>query len=103
MCLMERMDTSKLNKQYGLLESGKTYEVINTFVDFDSIRRYQGEKWKFVGSSFLPYENGLSLFFKVNGKLEHIRLQTIPEQQLEISENLEHYFSPIKAWWQFWK
>ncbi len=85
------MDTSHLKKEYCHLVSGKSYKVAKTFDDYDKIRRYEGEIWVFVGSSFLPYESGLSLFFKIKGKLEHVRLQMIMEEQLQIAENLQIY------------
>ena len=81
------MDTIGLKKEYCHLVSGKSYMIVKTFDDYDKIRRYEGQIWEFVGSSFLPYESGLSLFFKINGNLEQVRLQIIPEEQLQIAEN----------------
>jgi hypothetical protein len=44
------------------LELGVEYEVTKAFVDHDGTTHPVGERWRFVGSSFLPYDNGLSLF-----------------------------------------
>ncbi len=96
------MDTSHLKKEYGHLVAGKSYKIVKTFDYYDRIRRFEGERWIFVGSSFLPYESGLSLFFKTKGKLEHIRLQMIPEEQLQIAENLQDYLIEQNDWWRFW-
>lgn len=96
------MDTSGLKKEYCHLVSGKSYMIVKTFDDYDKIRRYEGQMCEFVGSSFLPYESGLSLFFKINGNLEQVRLQMVPEEQLRIAENLEVYFVEKNKWWRFW-
>jgi hypothetical protein len=96
------MDTSHLKKEYSHLVSGKSYKIAKTFDDYDKIRRFEGEVWKFVGSGFLPYESGLSLFFRIKGKLEHVRLQMVPDEQLQIAENLQDYLVEQKDWWRFW-
>ncbi|QDU64728.1 hypothetical protein Pan216_56200 [Planctomycetes bacterium Pan216] len=70
--------------------SGKRYRVAKEFVDFDGDRHPVDERWLFLGSPFLPYDDGLSLFVSVDGTREwHIRLQQREETQKEIIEDLE--------------
>lgn len=96
------MDTNQLKQTCEHLVAGKYYKVMKTFVDYDKVTRYEGEVWKFVGSSYLAYEDGLSLFFRIKGKLVHVRLQAIPEQQGYIAEHLDQYFVEHSPWWRFW-
>ena len=44
------------------LEVGRKYRVIRAFTDFDGQLHPVDETWRFRGTSFLPYDNGLSLF-----------------------------------------
>jgi hypothetical protein len=50
----------------------------------------------------LAYEDGLSLFFSIKGKVVQIRLQAIPEEQGHITEHLEQYLAEHHPWWRFW-
>ncbi|HAT2607819.1 TPA: DUF3601 domain-containing protein [Kluyvera intermedia] len=96
------MDTHKLKQTYRHLVAGKYYKVTKTFVDYDRFTRCKGDVWKFVGSSYLAYEDGLSLFFSIKGKVVQIRLQAIPEEQGHITEHLEQYLAEHHPWWRFW-
>ena len=96
------MDTRQLKQAYAHLVAGKYYKVTKTFVDYDGVTRFEGEVWKFVGSSFLAYESGLSLFFKIKEKVVQVRLQAIPEEQSHITEHLDQYFVEHNPRWQFW-
>lgn len=60
---------------------GKQYVVTKEFLDFDNDSHPPGESWRFVGSSFLPYDNGLSLFVQTTEGEWHIRLQLDSDQQ----------------------
>lgn len=56
-----------------------------------------GETWQFLGHSFLPYEDGLSLFVSPDGTSEwHIRLQWQPEGQGEVVDDLSRYIKPAQ-------
>ena len=96
------MEPRKLTPQYGPLVAGKRYRVAQTFTDYDGIERREGEVWTFLGSSFLPYESGLSLFFTIGGKTEQVRLQAIEEEQLYITNNLPAWFVEHKSRWRLW-
>ena len=48
---------------------------------------------EFIGSNFVPYDDGLSLFLVYKGKEKQIRLQIRPEEQQEIVQNLLQYIS----------
>lgn len=77
---------------YQFLHAGKRYVIIKEFSDYDSHIHPVGEKWIFLGYSFLPYDDGLSLFVSLDDKHEwHIRLQLRPEEQSHITDKLSEY------------
>jgi hypothetical protein len=52
------------------------YRVVRAFIDFDRVVHPEGEAWQFLGSSFLPYDDGMSFFVSLDGEREwHLRLQ----------------------------
>lgn len=63
------------------LIAGKTYRVITAFEDYDGLPHAVGETWRFVSHSFLPYEDGLTLFVERDGRTVPFRLQWRPETQ----------------------
>ena len=63
------------------LISGKTYQVAGAFEDYDGMIHPVGERWRFVGKNFLPYEDGLTLLIEQNGQDRSIRLQWRDETQ----------------------
>ncbi len=65
---MEPMSTSKRKFTASELLPGQTYRVIAPFKDYDGIVHPIGESWRFVKKSFLPYEDGLSLFVEKDGQ-----------------------------------
>ena len=73
------------------LVSGQTYRVIQPFSDYDGIIHPVGEVWRFVKKSFLPYEDGLTLFVEKDGQQVWIRLQWRPETQGPIIDNFSEY------------
>lgn len=76
--------------RYKHLIPGYAYTVIQEFTDYDGYVHKVGEQWTFLGSSFLPYESGLSLFVSLDGSNEwQIRMQDVPEQQGSIVQHLE--------------
>src|SRR5581483_7784594 len=57
------------------------YRVVVAFADYDKGVHEVGEHWKFLRKSFLPYEDGLSLFVeRGSGQETQIRLQCRPER-----------------------
>ena len=76
---------------FGHLQPGMTYMVVRAFRDFDGNEHSLGETWSFIGSSFLPYDDGLSLFVTIDGQRRQIRMQWREEQQGAIVDNLEDY------------
>jgi hypothetical protein len=66
------------------------------FTDYDGDLHAEGESWVFIGHSFLPYEDGLSLFVSRDGKsVQHIRLQWRPETQGAVIDDLERHVQPV--------
>lgn len=86
------MDYSLLQKSYDIFKVGCTYEVIQAFNDYRNISYSVGDKFIFIGSNFVPYESGLSLFLDKNGCEWHLMLCIRPEFQQEVAHNLDKYF-----------
>jgi hypothetical protein len=74
---------------------GKGYSIIQPFRDYDGKVHQPGGVYTFMGSDFLPYEDGLTLHFTSAGEAVAFRLQWRAENQQEIIENLEDYFISI--------
>lgn len=73
---------------------GEQYEVIAEFEDFDGGIHRVGDRWTFLGCSFLPYDGGLSLFVSYDGEQEwHIRMQEV--RQHEILADLGAYIAAV--------
>lgn len=71
---------------------GKRYRVVKAFIDFDKAEHPVGEAWTYIGTAFLPYDDGRSLFVSVDGEKEwHIRMQDREEEQRYILDNLSEY------------
>ncbi len=78
------------------LLAGKNYKVVHEFVDHDGQLHPVGESWLFMGYSFLPYEDGLSLFVSLDGLREwHIPMQWREEEQGPIIDKLESHVQEI--------
>jgi hypothetical protein len=77
---------------YEHLVPGRRYRVVKEFIDFDRQVHPVGEEWTFLGTAFLPYDDGRSLFVSLDGVREwHIRMQDRPEEQGGILDNLNVY------------
>lgn len=74
----------------------RDYVVVKTFRDFDGGVHEPGENWTFIGSSFLPYDDGLSLFAVIGGLRRQVRMQWRDEEQGPIIDNLKDYLQPKK-------
>ena len=73
------------------LIEGHEYRIVREFSDFDGIVHRADERWIFRSKSFLPYDDGLSLFVELDGRELQIRLQWRPEAQLDIIERFHEY------------
>jgi hypothetical protein len=73
------------------LQTDQDYLVIRAFRDFDGGEHAEGEVWTFIGSSFLPYEDGLSLFVMIDGTHRQVRMQWRNEEQGPIIDRLADY------------
>ena len=77
------------------LVPGQIYRVIKTFTDYDGTVHPVDESWRFVKKSFLPYEDGLSLFIERNKQNVSIRLQWRTESQAEIIDNFSDFVAEV--------
>jgi hypothetical protein len=73
------------------LIEGYEYRIVREFRDFDGIEHRVDDQWIFRSKSFLPYDDGLSLFVETDGVERQIRLQWRPETQSEIIECFHEY------------
>jgi len=70
---------------------GHEYRIVKEFRDFDGIEHRVDDRWIFRSKSFLPYDDGLSLFVETDGEERQIRLQWRLESQLDIIERFHEY------------
>jgi hypothetical protein len=78
-----------LSPRHAFLEAGQRYRVTRAFDDFDGDTHPAGEEWTFLGASFLPYDDGLSLFVSRDGVREwQIRMQWRAEAQGPVLDHL---------------
>ena len=86
-----------LKAGHGFLQAGRCYRVVRSFTDYDGDVHPAGEEWTFLGASFLPHEDGLSLFVSLDGKREwHLRMQWRPEAQGSVLDNLDAYVATLE-------
>ena len=85
----------KQGREYRHLKAGQSYRVARAFRDYDGQCHEEGETFEFLGTNFVPYHDGLSLFVKREGHEEQIRLQLHPEEQQDIIEQLGAYLRPV--------
>ena len=74
---------------------GKTYRVIMAFEDYDGLLHAVGEKWRFVSHSFLPYEDGLTLFVQREDRTAPFRLQWRQETQGHIVSEFSSFVEEL--------
>jgi len=77
------------------LVPGRTYSVVKTFNDYDGIPHPIGERWRFVGKDFLPYEDGLTLYVEKNGRTVPFRLQWRAETQGQIIDEFSDFVEEL--------
>ncbi|MFT3724065.1 MAG: DUF3601 domain-containing protein [Hyphomonadaceae bacterium] len=81
-----------VGQPYLHLEPGTRYRVRQEFKDFDREVHPVGETWWYVGTAFLPYDDGRSIFVSLDGEREwHIRMQDREEEQRAILDKLWEY------------
>jgi len=89
--------SSRNARPYRHLEVGKRYRVARRFVDFDRGVHEVGEEWVYLGTSFLPHDDGRSLFVTADGEIEHhIRMQHVVAEQGPILDDLESYLVAVE-------
>ena len=76
---------------------GKTYQVVSPFEDYDRRIHPIGERWRFVGKNFLPYEDGLTLHIEQDGTNKSIRLQWRDETQGLIIDNFSDLVEEVQG------
>lgn len=75
---------------------GHRYRVVKEFIDFDKDVHPAGEEWTYIGTAFLPYDDGRSLFVSADGIREwHIRMQDREEEQRGILDALAQHVVEI--------
>lgn len=81
---------------YRHLRPGGRYMVVLEFVDHDRALHPVGEQWRYRGYSFLPYDDGLSLFISLDDVRDRqVRLQCVREEQADIVARLEQHMREI--------
>lgn len=83
---------------YAHLVPGQRYRVTRAFADFDGVLHDVGETWTYLGTAYLPYDDGRSLFVSIDDTSElHIRMQDRAEEQAEVLAKLELYLAPAST------
>jgi Domain of unknown function (DUF3601). len=81
---------------YYFLRPGTRYRVVRAFADYDGQVHPEGEEWVFVGTSFLPYDDGLSVFVKdADGQQHQIRMQWRDEAQGPVIDHFSEYLEAV--------
>jgi hypothetical protein len=81
---------------YHFLCAGMRYRVVRSFTDFDGEPHPVGEEWIFVRTSFLPYDDGLSVFVEdESGQQRQIRMQWRDEAQGPVIDRLSDYLEVV--------
>lgn len=84
-------------RSHQFLVAGRRYRVVRPFTDYAGAPHPAGEEWTFLGSAFLPYEDGLSWFVSLDGTREwHIPMQWRDDAQGPIIDALSTYVQPIQ-------
>lgn len=73
------------------LTPGARYEVVQPFTDFDGREHAVGEAWTYLTYSFLPYDDGLSLFATIDGVDQQVRMHWTQEDQGSVIDRLGDY------------
>ncbi|MGC4036184.1 MAG: DUF3601 domain-containing protein [Chitinophagaceae bacterium] len=73
------------------LIQGQQYCVVKSFIDYDKIVHPVGETGIYLGTTFLPYEDGLTIFFEQNNITTSYRMQWRKEEQADIIDNFASF------------
>lgn len=84
---------------------GQMYRVKISFGDFDGTPHLAGERWRFVGHNFLPYDDGLTLYVEyldtetgtASGRSGVIRLRCLPEDQGDIVDRFSDFVEIVET------
>lgn len=83
-----------IGRDFAHMTAGKRYRVIKAFIDYDRCEHPVGEEWTYLGTAFLPYDDGRSLFVSADGEKQwHIRMQDRAEEQGPILDTLRDYIA----------
>ena len=77
------------------LMPGLSYRVAVAFRDYDGTLHPAGESWRFVSKSFLPYDDGLTLWLNRGGQDGQLRLQWRPEAQAQVIEHFSEFIEAV--------
>lgn len=78
------------------MKAGESYRVAQAFTDYDKFDHPIGEEWEFLGSAFLPYDDGYSLFVSKDGEREWmLRVQDREDEQAELIRNFENFVTLV--------
>jgi hypothetical protein len=66
--------------------------LIKEFTDFDRQLHPVSETWIFIGTNFLPYDDGLTLHVNKDGKDITCRLRWLDSDQGYITDNFKKLF-----------
>ena len=93
----DNSSVSNVGKKYLFLEKGSRYRVIKTFSDYDLSVHSVGEEWTFLGYSFAPYHDGLSLYISSDAKDEaQIQMWPGSEKQRSVINNFHEYVELVE-------
>jgi hypothetical protein len=82
---------------WSVFRVGRRYRVVKAFTDFDRQLHSVGEEWTYVGTAFLPYDDGRSIFVSLDGEREwHIRMQDRPEEQGPVLDAMREHVVEVK-------
>ena len=79
------------------LTEGQSYRIIKPFTDYDRYVHEAGETWVFEGTSFLPYDDWLTVIVKREG-VEHtqaFRMQWRSEEQGDVIDHFRDYVEVV--------
>jgi hypothetical protein len=79
---------------YGHLKVGRAYRLARDLVDVQGTTRPAGDVWVYLGSSFVPYHDGLTLYVFRERAIEGILLEGEAQRQVSALEPAE---APVDA------
>lgn len=92
------LTAANTGENYRHLICGQTYVVLKAFVDFDADAHPCGERWRFLGYAYSPYDEGLSLFVSLDDIQKwQLRMHCVPEAQAAIIHALDTYLGHIHS------